>query len=164
LCVAVVGSKDRLVAIGVDSEVVGAASRDIWETVCCAAETAWCHSLPTAEQAAAVTLLFSAKEAYYKCQYPLTGEWMDFHDLHVQPVSWGSPQASFIVRPTRSLAIAKHATGPTVGQYLFHDGWVTAGVALQRATDARATDPRATDPRATEKVNKLYRRETLSRP
>lgn len=132
-CVAVVGRKDRLLALGVDSEIVGDVSRDIWPTVCCAAEATWRDSLPIDQQAAAVTLLFSAKEAFYKSQYPVTGEWMDFHDLHVLPRNWGSARDAFDVRPTRPLAIVKHAAGPAVGHYLFHDGLVTAGVALERA-------------------------------
>jgi 4'-phosphopantetheinyl transferase EntD len=126
-CVAVVGARNRFLALGVDSEVVGAASTDIWATVCGPEESLWLDSLPNLQQPAAVTLLFCAKEAFYKCQYPLTGEWLDFHDLRVEPLDWGPARSAFAVHPVRPLAAAPYATA-VVGQYLFHDGLVTAGV------------------------------------
>ncbi len=33
------------------------------------------------ERISMATLVFSAKEAFYKCQYPLTRKWLDFHDV-----------------------------------------------------------------------------------
>jgi 4'-phosphopantetheinyl transferase EntD len=156
LCAAVVADRERLAAIGIDCEVVGSATHEIWDTICGAEETAWRRSLPEASQAAAVTLLFCAKEAFYKCQFPLTGEWLDFHDLRVVPQSWGGPleqghswgqgetqargerggcgvvAAAFAIHPMRPLAIEKQHTGPVVGRFRFYEGFVMAGVALER--------------------------------
>jgi 4'-phosphopantetheinyl transferase EntD len=132
LCAAVVANRDRLAALGIDCEVVGNAGQELWESICGPAETAWRRSLPAEQQAAAVTLLFSAKEAFYKCQFPLTGEWLDFHDLRVEPLQWGPAASSFAVHAVRPLALDRHRTGPVVGRYRFHEGWVTAGVALAR--------------------------------
>jgi 4'-phosphopantetheinyl transferase EntD len=133
LCAAVVAEKGHLAAIGIDSEGVGNASQDIWDSICGPAETAWRRSLPDSQQAAAVTLLFCAKEAFYKCQFPLTGEWLDFHDLRVEPQAWGAPESRFAVHFMRSLAIEAHRTLPPIGRYRVHAGIVTAGVALERA-------------------------------
>jgi 4'-phosphopantetheinyl transferase EntD len=133
LCVAAVAERRRFAAIGMDSEVVGQVSPDIWATLCVAGEAAWLDALPVPEQPAAVTLLFSAKEAFYKCQYPLVGEWLDFHDLRIEPLSWGSSRGGFAVHPTRPLAVAEHVAVPIQGQYLFHQGFVTAAVTLERA-------------------------------
>ena len=127
-CAAVAARRSHLMAIGIDSEVVGKASPDIWSTICGPEETAWHSSLSAHQQAAAVTLLFSAKEAFYKCQYPLTGEWLDFHDLYVEPLDWGMASASFVTRATRPREFEKFAAGPIVGRYLFHEGFVTAAV------------------------------------
>jgi 4'-phosphopantetheinyl transferase EntD len=129
-CVAVVGAKLKFQALGVDSEVVGAASTDIWAAICGPEETRWRDSLPKAEQPAAVTLIFCAKEAFYKCQYPLTGEWLDFHDLRVEPLDWGPARAAFAVHPARPLAVAPDAPATLAGKYMFHEGLVTAGIAL----------------------------------
>ena len=132
LCLAVIAPRTRVAAIGVDCEVVGQVSPDIWGTICTATETDWLNSLPEPERPAAVTLIFSAKEAFYKCQYPLAGEWLDFEDLCIQPLNWGSGPADFAVIPTRRLAIARHVAWPVIGRYLFHEGYVTTGVAIEQ--------------------------------
>jgi 4'-phosphopantetheinyl transferase EntD len=132
LCVAVVAPKTSLAAVGVDSEVVGSVVTDIWPTICVPAELAWLDSLPAAERAAAVTLIFSAKEAFYKCQYPVTAEWLNFDDLRVEPLEWGAPAGAIRIHANRSLSIGERAALPILGQYVFHEEFVTAGVALSR--------------------------------
>lgn len=139
LCAAVVAERTRVLALGVDTEVAGAAKADLWPTICDPAERAWLDTLQPAERAAAVTLIFSAKEAFYKCQYPLAGEWLNFHDLRVTPLDWGASQGAFDVMPTRSIALSKHAAASVRGSYRFHEGFVSAGVCLpaQPAASAR---------------------------
>lgn len=41
------------------------------------------EGLPPDARQAALAIMFSAKEAFYKCQYPITGQIMGFHDAHV---------------------------------------------------------------------------------
>ncbi len=130
LCAAVVAPKERIAAIGIDCEGVGKVSSDIWPTICVPDEAAWIHALPGPEQPAAVAFLVSAKEAFYKCQYPLTGEWLDFHDLCIRPENWSSAPGRFTVHPIRHLAIVSHGFGNLVGGYLFHEDFVAAGIAL----------------------------------
>jgi 4'-phosphopantetheinyl transferase EntD len=132
LCVAVVALKTSLAAVGVDSEVVGSVAADIWPTICVPAELAWLDSLPAAERAAAATLIFSAKEAFYKCQYPVTAEWLNFDDLRVELLDWGAPAGTIRIHANRSLSIGERAALPILGQYVFHEEFVTAGVALSR--------------------------------
>ncbi len=148
-CAAAVAERSGLIAVGLDSETVGDVSRDIWPTICGASEAEWLRSLPADRQDAAITLIFSAKEAFYKCQYPLTREWLDFHDLIVEPVDWedgpgsstgsdtrndagsdapgdaGSDAAEVSVRATRHLAFLGHAGLPMIGRYRFHERFVT---------------------------------------
>jgi 4'-phosphopantetheinyl transferase EntD len=130
LCVAVVAEKTRFGAIGVDCEVVGHVGADLWATICTPREALWVDSLLEPERPSAAALIFSAKEAFYKCQYPLTGEWLDFHDLDIEPTAWGSPAAGLLVRETRLLAATEFTGNPVTGQYLFHDGFVTTGFAV----------------------------------
>jgi 4'-phosphopantetheinyl transferase EntD len=129
LCAAVVAPRHLLPGLGVDCEVVGKVGRDLWPTICGSEEAAWCSALPVGERHAAVALIFSAKEAFYKCQYPLTAEWLDFHDIRVEPLDWGSEGGQFQVHSLRSLCIAAHGPLP-VGRYTFNEGFVTTGVAL----------------------------------
>ncbi len=137
MCVAVVAEKRRVAAMGMDSEVVGDVSRGIWSTICGPAEAVWLGSLPAAEQAAAVTLIFSAKEAFYKCQYPMVGERLDFHDLLIEPLEWGSSGAELKVQATRRLKFSDRAALPLLGRYLFHEEFVSVGIAVA-ASDASA--------------------------
>jgi 4'-phosphopantetheinyl transferase EntD len=131
LCAAVLGERARLIGLGVDSEVVGAVKPALWSSICTAAEQTWLETLHPAQQAAAVTLIFSAKEAFYKCQYPLVGERLNFHDLRVVPPAWGSDRGTFTVEAMRPIALFDRvpAIQATLrGAYRFHEQFVSAGV------------------------------------
>ena len=134
LCVAVGATRRSLKAVGIDAEVVGAPTRDIWSTVCGDEELRWVSALAAADRPGAVTLLFAAKEAFYKCQYPLTGQWLDFHDLVVAIEPWAE-SGSFAVRPVRAIDVGRHASLPLVGRFEFHEGWVAAGISIPAAPD-----------------------------
>jgi 4'-phosphopantetheinyl transferase EntD len=129
-CAAVVAERRVTGAVGLDSEVVGDVNGEIWPSICVPYETAWLASLPASQRAAAVTLIFSAKEAFYKCQYPVVRESLDFRDVSVEAAAWGVPSGVFTIHPARQIAIAKDLTAPLQGRYLFHEQFVTAGMAL----------------------------------
>jgi len=96
-------------------------------------EIDWLESLPQLQQAMAATLIFSAKEAFYKCQYPLVRERLNFHDVTVEVLAWGADQGSFAIHATRRIALAESVTLPLKGHYLFHEQFVTVGVVLTAA-------------------------------
>ena len=132
-CAAAVAPGSELEGIGLDSEIVGAPTTEIWSTICREEELAWVKRLPTAEQPAAVTLLFSAKESFYKCQYPLVGEWLNFSDVTVRVDGWGKAGGTFLVDATRSIEFAALARLPIAGRYVFHGNFVSAAVSLAAA-------------------------------
>ena len=121
-------------AVGLDTEVAGAAKERLWPGICAPAELTWLDALPRAERAAAVTLIFSAKEAFYKCQYPLTGDWLNFHDLVVVPQEWQAARGRFDVNPARPIKLFDGATSvlrsAVHGSYRFHEEFVSAGVCV----------------------------------
>ncbi len=129
-CAAAVASRRDLLAIGVDAEVQGAPTEELWTTICNPAELAWLNSLPPGAQPKAVTLLFAAKEAFYKCQYPLAAEWLDFHDLEVAATAWGAATGAFEVRPTRPIVFDRYAAMPLLGRYALDGPVLLAGVAV----------------------------------
>ncbi len=129
-CAAAVAPRASMLALGLDTEIVGAPTRDIWPTISRNEELAWVQSLPAGDQPAAITLLFAAKEAFYKCQYPLVGEWLDFHDLRVEAGGWGDARGTFAVSATRNIRFTQRAALPLVGRYLFHERFVSAAVAV----------------------------------
>ena len=126
-CAVVMAQKPNLIAVGIDTEVSGRVKPELWGRICTPAETAWIETLEVSEQGAAATLLFSAKEAFYKCQYPLMRQRLNFHDATVE-VDWGSQQGSFTVHAPGAAVARRHAM--LRGRYLFHDRYVTTGIAL----------------------------------
>jgi 4'-phosphopantetheinyl transferase EntD len=131
-CAAVVAEQSRFAAIGVDSEVAGSVKPEVWPSICTPGEILWLHSLPEASRMGAATLIFSAKEAFYKCQYPLTRERLTFHDAQVE-LAWVASGGSFTIQPTKRITLADHAALPLHGRYLFHEQFVTAGLSLSAA-------------------------------
>jgi 4'-phosphopantetheinyl transferase EntD len=137
-CAAVVAERRRFSAIGIDCEIVGHVTPELWPQICVSAELLWLDSLAPPERAAAVTLLFAAKEAFYKCQYPLVAEWLDFHDVVIESESWGQRGQNagrILIRATRRLRFEEHALLPIVGRYQFHEEFVSVGVALPQAAN-----------------------------
>jgi 4'-phosphopantetheinyl transferase EntD len=126
--------------------VIGDVKVELGSSICVPTEIEWIRSLPASQQTPAVTLIFSAKEAFYKCQYPMICERLDFHDVAVEAARWGDTGGIFRIRATRSLAILAHTAMPADGRYLFHEGFVTAGMSL---------GPKI-------RLSRPYRRETLS--
>lgn len=75
----------HLVAIGLDLEEDTPLEQPLWGEIMVADERAFLSARPASEQGRHAKLVFSAKECAYKCQYPLTGELLDFHALRVDP-------------------------------------------------------------------------------
>ena len=81
---AVVADLRAHVAIGVDAEALGAVSDEVVATIFTPAERNRLASLDADARMAAATLMFCAKEAFYKAQFRLTGAWVDFHDVEAR--------------------------------------------------------------------------------
>ena len=135
-CAAAVAERESVTALGLDSEVVGDVSVGIWSRVCVPGERAWVRALPASQQPAAVALIFSAKEAFYKCQYPVVHERLGFQDVRVE-APWGAPDGLFRIHATRSIAMCLRRAMPLQGRYLFHEEFVTAGVGLTAADEVQ---------------------------
>jgi 4'-phosphopantetheinyl transferase EntD len=82
-CGAMVSTTTVWRGLGVDAECSGAVTPDLWLDLFTTAEIAWLRGLPALERNAFATVMFSAKEAYFKAQYPLTLSWLDFTEAEV---------------------------------------------------------------------------------
>lgn len=71
-------------SIGIDMEQLGAVTPELWSHLLRAEERAELDELAEAERRLAATIQFSAKEAFYKAQYPLTKSWLEFGDVSVE--------------------------------------------------------------------------------
>jgi 4'-phosphopantetheinyl transferase EntD len=90
-------------ALGIDAEQVGAVTPDLWDTVLHPSERG-----VVAQDAALATVIFCAKEAVYKAQYPVTGELFGFDRLEITLM-----ETTFAARFTAT-------TGPVAAGTLWH--------------------------------------------
>jgi 4'-phosphopantetheinyl transferase EntD len=66
------------------------------------------------------TKFFCAKEAFYKCQYPVTGQWLDFHEVAV----------TIAADTFEAAASAVHGGRPATGAFWIGNGVVLAALAI----------------------------------
>jgi 4'-phosphopantetheinyl transferase EntD len=82
----------------------------LWPRVLNPHELAWVNSKPESERRLWATVVFSAKEAYYKCQFGVTGNWLEFSDAHVEVGRFKEGQGAFTL-VTRSKGVTLHGRG-----------------------------------------------------
>lgn len=82
-CAVVVARADRMLTVGVDAEKATELPARLWSFVLTPAEELWMRGLSPARQGLMAKVIFSAKETYYKAQYPITRRWLGFQDVTV---------------------------------------------------------------------------------
>ena len=105
LCAAAVGKRSAVQSVGVDVETIGRVEEKLWPTLFTEKEADYFSSLAPDTVALDTTLFFSAKESFYKCQYPLTQEWVGFQDVEIRRTD----QHALAIVPTRGAVQAWHA-------------------------------------------------------
>ncbi|MEK9792846.1 MAG: 4'-phosphopantetheinyl transferase superfamily protein [Halieaceae bacterium] len=83
LCAAAIGTSHAIRSVGIDIETIGRVEPKLWPTLFTEREADYFTSLTPERVAMETTLFFSAKESFYKCQYPLTQSWVGFQDVEV---------------------------------------------------------------------------------
>lgn len=83
VCVALIGRAKDWRSLSVDVEPTEDLPCNLWDIVLGSKERARLAQLPDAAQGRRGRLIFSAKEAVYKLQFPITGNWMDFSELDI---------------------------------------------------------------------------------
>jgi 4'-phosphopantetheinyl transferase EntD len=87
ICLVAVALSSRASGIGLDVECDGDLDRELEAMICTPAERRWLDQWMGEERGRMAKLVFSAKEAFYKCQYPTTRSILDFLEveLHIDP-------------------------------------------------------------------------------
>jgi 4'-phosphopantetheinyl transferase EntD len=80
-CAAAVARDADLSGIGIDAETLGRVDDALLPRICTSDEQARLAALSATERAIAATLIFSAKEAFYKCHASAGGGLLGFHDV-----------------------------------------------------------------------------------
>ena len=130
LACAVVSAKTGLVGIGIDSETIAtSASRRAIEATCCtrAEKEAWTRR---ATNALPATLIFSAKEAFYKAIHPFVGRFVDFDEAEVTDIEWS--EGSVTLRAASALLLESSPLRVTC-RFACSGGMVHTAVFLESA-------------------------------
>ena len=104
LCAAAIGKRDEIRSVGIDIESVGRVEPKLWPTLFTEREATYFASLEPDQVAEETTLFFSAKETFYKCQYPVTHSWVGFQDVEIQR----RDDSTLSARPTHGSAQTWH--------------------------------------------------------
>jgi 4'-phosphopantetheinyl transferase EntD len=80
---AIVAKVNDIASIGLDIETIGGINRDMWDMLFMDREQAFFNTLDDHDRALFSTLIFSFKEAFYKLQYPLTRQYVDFKEVEL---------------------------------------------------------------------------------
>lgn len=111
LCMAAVAREADHETLGLDIEEVADLPPDLLEIVCTPSERAWLSVQANDIRGRLARLIFSAKECAYKCQYPLSGEILEFGDLEITPdPDTGQFEATFI-RPAGAFSAGSCLSG-----------------------------------------------------
>jgi 4'-phosphopantetheinyl transferase EntD len=121
---AVVARRSEIEALGIDCELIQSVGEDLWERICTPGERAWLAELPAAEAQQNAAVIFAAKEAFYKCQFPLSSEWVGFEDVSIE-IGAGN---AFRIIPHVPLPVADSWVASLVGRYQFRETWVVTGI------------------------------------
>jgi 4'-phosphopantetheinyl transferase EntD len=133
---AVVGERRLVRSLGVDAEPIDALRADLWPYICAPTELEILRGLPPARRQFAAALIFVAKEAFFKCQFPVTRALLGFDEAVVESADWGAPAGSFRIalpqpNPVRPRpAMQAHGHIRWEGRFRHRDEFMTAGIAL----------------------------------
>jgi 4'-phosphopantetheinyl transferase EntD len=121
-CAVAVARASEVRAIGIDLEPSTPLKESIVNRICTPAEREWLSKVPDSRLMAKV--VFSAKEAIYKCQYPLTREFLGFQavTLHLD---------DGVFRAVFQQDAGEFRYGDSIsGRYLIEEGVVATACAL----------------------------------
>jgi 4'-phosphopantetheinyl transferase EntD len=107
IAAAVIAPASEFKAVGLDIEEVGAVDVNLWPLLFSEPETLRLGEAAPFARTCLATALFAAKEAFYKAQWPLTREWVDFLDVEVE-----LSDRAFSIRPLSSKAWTQYLHEP----------------------------------------------------
>lgn len=127
-CVAAVAEAAHVTALGLDLEPAAGLDPTLWAEICTDGERTWLATQAGRDRALLAKLIFSAKEAAYKAQYPITGALLGFDAVEIVP---DLPAGRFTARFRQ--AVPPFAPGATLpGRFSITGGLIVATVVVRR--------------------------------
>jgi 4'-phosphopantetheinyl transferase EntD len=125
---AVVARQSELPGVGVDCEVVASVNEGVWPHICVPSEVERLRTLIGQERQRQAALTFAAKEAFYKCQFPLTRAWVGFEEVAIERLGGPAEEGVFRIVPQHPLTLPAAVIERLVCRFQFRGPWVMAGV------------------------------------
>lgn len=125
-CVVAVARKhSKASTLGIDIEQANRLKKGLWPLTLVKEEQNWIEEqFEACERVSWSTLIFSAKEAFYKCQYPLTHQWLGFLDVSIEiDRTCGIFTVTFLKDPLKEAKFEGKYTffGPYVATSVIHN-------------------------------------------
>ena len=126
-CAAAIAKTSAVLSIGIDAEEIARLDESLLRAICTPTEQLRLERLSPSQRQSAAALIFSAKEAFYKCHSTAGGEFLGFGDVAVR-----FSETAFSIEPQRAFPPSwLRGTHPT-GRYEMRDGTVFCAVAFAR--------------------------------
>jgi 4'-phosphopantetheinyl transferase EntD len=126
-CGAAVARRSEIAGIGLDIESIARIGEKLWRRILTPEEHGWIAGQPAAEMLQWAALMFSAKEALYKCIAALVQPRIGFMDAVIVP---GPPPEFFAVRLNEPVAAQLPRGLSLRGRFFFRAGSVFSGLVL----------------------------------
>lgn len=139
-CAVAVAPSPPMQSIGLDVEKLQHIEARLAQAILTPRELAFVRAQPEARRDDLIVLHFSAKEAYYKCQYPVTETFLGFHDVELELDLDRWPAEGRFVAHRHKPGLA--AVQRLEGKFVFAAGKVLCGVELFAGDDAAIVDGR----------------------
>jgi 4'-phosphopantetheinyl transferase EntD len=124
-CGVAAAKKTHIQSLGIDVGRRDALRRDLWDQIITPSEYGYLANLPAPSANDMASLIFSAKEAFYKCQYQLTKQWVDFSSVTVRIEA-----SSFSIEPCRALKLETLVPPPWEGRFALVSDFIFTGIGL----------------------------------
>jgi len=125
-CGVVVARATDDLSVGLDIENLTRIEPAVLERILTRREAAWLEDQPRASRQDLAVLFFSAKEAFYKCQYPLSRGFLDFLEVEVEVDLEQRQFEAQVTRPDWPALVSRLS-----GRFAFHGEKVLCGVELR---------------------------------
>ena len=124
-CGAAVARQAEVRGLGFDVERAGAVREKLWLEIVSEQELDGLVSGAEGDKGRLVALAFSAKEAFFKYQYPLSRQWVGLHDVEVR---LDAGRHGFWIVAGIDIVPVCAKGGRIEGKYVFRDDYVLTGI------------------------------------
>jgi 4'-phosphopantetheinyl transferase EntD len=119
--------------LGIDVEPDEPLERPLWRKICTDAELQRLPGSDDGQRGRSARLVFSAKEALYKCVFPHARRFIGFQEVEIAL----APDGRWAAAMPADVCAALPARAAFAGTFLRRDGWILTGAALAPGSGSR---------------------------